>query len=85
MNSKTEEDRRRVEVTFLMQVIWPAFLGAIVGVGVLFSLIDPSELTVVVHQLEGSRMGAYTIGFLCLWSVLTLACALTWYLIRTDR
>lgn len=85
MHSRTEPKQRRTNAAFLMQVVWPAFLGAVVGVGLLFSLIDPAELVVVAHHLDGSRMGAYTVGFFGLWAVLMLACSLTWYLIRTDR
>jgi hypothetical protein len=69
---------------FLMQVLWPAFVGAIVAVGLLFSLIDPHQFTGFSIYLGGSREAAYTVGFLFLWAVFSFACALTWFLASTE-
>ncbi len=65
---------------FLMQVFWPAFLMAAVGEGVVFSLVDPHELSVVGLHLADSREAAYTIGFFVLWALFSLSSALTWWL-----
>lgn len=65
---------------FLMQVLWPAFLMAIVAEGVFFSMIDPHELTVVGVHLADSREGAYTVGFLLFWVLFTASSALTYVL-----
>jgi hypothetical protein len=67
-------------VLCLMQVLWPGFLGAIVSVGVLFSLVDPLEIEIVNNYLGGRRLAAYTMGFLLLWFTTTIACLLTWVL-----
>jgi hypothetical protein len=66
---------------FLMQVLWPAFLVSVLGEGLLFSLIDPRELVVVGLHLADSREAAYTIGFFILWALMSMACALTWWLV----
>ncbi|ODU62966.1 MAG: hypothetical protein ABT05_06600 [Lautropia sp. SCN 66-9] len=64
---------------FMMQVLWPAFLVAIVAEGLLFSLFDP-------HQFGGdaesalSREAAYTIGFFALWALFACSSALSWLL-----
>ncbi len=65
---------------FLMQVLWPAFLMAIVAVGVLFSLVDPNEMHAVVSYLGDSREGAYTLGFLVFWVMFTASSGLTYLL-----
>ncbi|MFT5896256.1 MAG: hypothetical protein ACI8VW_003139 [bacterium] len=69
---------------FLMQVLWPAFVGAIVAVGLLFSLIDPLQFNGFIVYLGGSREAAYTVGFLFLWAVFSFACSLTWFLASTE-
>ncbi len=70
---------------FFMQVVWPAFLGAIVAVGVFFSAIDPHELDLVGIHLASSRTGAYTAGFLVFWLLFSVSSGITWWLVRTDR
>lgn len=50
----------------LMQVLWPAFVGAGVTVGLLFSLIDPTQIEWVIVHLDNSREASYTLGFLLL-------------------
>ena len=67
---------------FLMQVLWPSFLVAIVAEGVFFSMVDPEELTLVGVTLAESRQAAYTVGFLVFWSLFSLSSALTWLLTR---
>lgn len=72
-------------VRCLMQVLWPAFLGAAATVGVLFSLVDPLAIDAVHEHLRGSRGAAYTAGFVLLWLLYGGACALTWLLATTER
>jgi hypothetical protein len=57
-------DRRTARL--LMQVLWPAFMVAVIGEGLVFSLIDPHELVVVGVHLAHSREAAYTIGLFML-------------------
>lgn len=48
-------------------VLWPAFVGAALGDGILFTLIDPAGLEWFGSHENMSREGAYTVGFLLLW------------------
>lgn len=67
---------------FLMQVLWPSFLVAIVAEGLFFSMVDPQELKLVGITLADSREGAYTVGFLLFWILFSLSSGLTWLLSR---
>ncbi|MGB7184885.1 MAG: hypothetical protein WBD34_17415 [Burkholderiaceae bacterium] len=77
------ENNADAPINIALQVLWPAFLGAVCGVGILFSLVDPAELRVVNGVLNGSVAGAYTIGFFLFWLVTTLACSITLFLRRS--
>jgi hypothetical protein len=68
---------------FLMQVMWPSFMVAVVAEGLLFSLIDPLEIGFVSRHLGDSREAAYTIGFFVFWALLMAASTLTWILTNT--
>ena len=68
----------------LMQVLWPAFFGAGLTVGVLFSMIDPARIDWVTNHLHGSREAAYTAGFFILWLLFSASCAVSWYLATTQ-
>lgn len=65
---------------FMMQVLWPAFLMAIVAEGVVFSIIDPQELSVVGLYLTDSREATYTVGFLLLWGLFACSSSITYLL-----
>jgi len=82
--SRRHEPRGRLTL-LLMQVFWPAFLGAGISVGLVFSLLDPLQVDWVHEHLGGSREGAYTIAFFGFWCLHALACALTWFLSQSER
>ncbi|MCP5267366.1 MAG: hypothetical protein H6934_14710 [Burkholderiaceae bacterium] len=69
----------------MMQVLWPAFLVAILAEGVVFSMVDPHELTIVGIHLGDNREAAYTVGFLIFWALSALSSGLTYILSRGDR
>ena len=79
-----DEDRqpvgRRRLGRFMMQVLWPAFLMAIVAEGVIFSMIDPQELVVVGLHLADSREAAYTVGFFLFWALFACSSGITYLL-----
>ena len=75
---------RTLWVRGLMQVLWPAFIGAAITVGVLFSLIDPVQIEWVHVYLEDSREAAYTAGFIAFWIMYSVACFITWFLATTE-
>ena len=58
-------------------VLWPGFLVAIPAIGLLFTLVDPADVHLFGQSFEGSRLGAYTIGFLFFWAVGAACSALT--------
>lgn len=68
-----------------MIVLWPSFLVAIVGEGLLFSLIDPFHSSLADNKEVLSPIAAYTIGFFLLWGVCALSSTLTWYLSGTPK
>lgn len=61
----------------LMWVLWPSFLMAGIGVGVLFSLVDPQDLHLFGEPLEASRMAVYSVGFFALWALGSISSYLT--------
>ncbi|HMN80939.1 MAG TPA: hypothetical protein PKA20_13535 [Burkholderiaceae bacterium] len=67
-----------------MQVLWPAFLVAVVAEGLLFSMIDPQELTIVGLHLADSREATYSVGFFLFWALFSLSSGLTWWLAKPD-
>jgi len=66
----------------LMQILWPAFLLAIVADGLLFSLVEPEDISLVQEYLHGDPMAAYTVAFFSLWSLFAVCSALTLFLAR---
>jgi len=65
---------------FMMQVLWPAFLMAIVAEGLLFSMVDPHELVIVGLHLADSREAAYTVGFFLFWLLFACSSGITYLL-----
>jgi len=65
-------------------VLWPSFLTAIVATGVFFSAFDPDDLFPFGANLEISRLGVYTIGFLLFWLVSTISGIGTLYFAITN-
>lgn len=87
MSTSSGEGRPLVErrlSRYLMQVVWPAFLSAVVAVGVFFSMIDPRELVFVGISLADTREGAYTVGFFLFWALFTVSSSLTWMLMQSE-
>jgi hypothetical protein len=64
-----------------MVVLWPAFLMAGVLEALIFALVDPSDLWVSEH-LGLSRQGTYTLFFLALWAVISIAATISVLLSR---
>ena len=81
---KVADPGRKLWVRCLMQVLWPAFLGAALTVGLVFSLIDPLQVEWVLTHLHGSREAAYTAGFILFWTIYSLVCTMTWFLATTE-
>lgn len=70
---------------YLMWVLWPSFIAAGMGVGIIFTLLDPAELVILGYPLQASRTAVYTLGFLILWLICTVASALSCFLQATSH
>ncbi|MBL8510742.1 MAG: hypothetical protein JNM52_03760, partial [Betaproteobacteria bacterium] len=64
----------------LMWILWPSFLAAGIGVGLVFTLIDPMELVVLGEPIHASRTAIYSLGFFVLWAIAALASAMSCFL-----
>ena len=65
-------------------VLWPSFMAAIVATGLFFSAFDPDDLYLFGDQIELSRMGIYSIGFLLFWLVSAISGIGTLYFAMTN-
>jgi hypothetical protein len=63
-----------------MWILWPSFLAAGIGVGLVFSLLDPDELVVLGQQVHAARTAVYTLGFFILWAIAACASAMSCFL-----
>lgn len=63
-----------------MQSLWPAFIGAALCTGVVFSLFDPAQTNGLPYFFPSSTEGIYTATFFLLWLANTVGCLATWYL-----
>lgn len=68
-----------MRLRWLMWVLWPAFLMGGAATAVVFSVVDPGDLSFFGHPVEASRQAIYTIGFLVAWLFCALSSGLTLY------
>ena len=66
----------------LIWILWPGFVMAIPAVGIVFALIDPTDLHLLGTALESGPLAAYTTGFLFLWALGVACSAMTCMLQR---
>ncbi len=74
------ESRMQRVARVVMQVLWPAFLMAIIAEGIVFSMIDPHELRFVAAYLHDSRGAAYTVSFFVFWALFACSSGITYFL-----
>ncbi len=60
-----------------MTILWPSFAMAGVLEGLVFSLVDPSELHMGHYPVDASPQAVYTLAFMAFWGVLATSGALT--------
>ena len=70
---------------YLMWILWPSFIAAGIGVGIIFTLVDPTELVILGHPMQLSRVAVYTLGFFILWAICAAASALSCFLQATSH
>ena len=59
----------------ILSVLWPSFVAAGIGIGVIFTLVDPMELVILGEHTRASRTAIYSLGFFILWAIAALAAA----------
>ena len=64
----------------MMWILWPSFIAAGIGVGIVFTLIDPMELVVLGDHVHASRTNIYSLGFFVLWAIAAMASAMSCFL-----
>ncbi|MDM4765728.1 hypothetical protein [Pelomonas sp. SE-A7] len=64
-----------------MVVLWPSFMMAGVLEALIFAVVDPGDLW-VSDQLGLSRQGCYTLVFLLLWLLVSIAAGISVLLAR---
>jgi hypothetical protein len=65
-------------------VLWPSFLVAIIATGLFFSAFDPDDLFPFGEETTVSRLGIYSIGFLCFWLISSISGIGTLYFAITN-
>ncbi len=64
----------------IIWILWPSFIAAGIGVGIIFTLIDPMELVVLGDRVHASRTAIYSLGFFVLWAIAAMASAMSCFL-----
>jgi hypothetical protein len=67
----------------MMAILWPAFVMAVVGELLFFTVIDPGELYFLGRPVEFGLLATYTIGFVLFWGLAAASSAFTYFLLRT--
>jgi hypothetical protein len=67
-----------------ISILWPSFIAAGIGIGIIFTLVDPMELIVLGENIRASRSAVYTIGFFIIWAIAAMAAAMSCFLL-TNR
>ncbi len=66
-----------------MHILWPAFVMAGVTEALVFTLVDPMDLSWFgAAPVQLSREAIYTLGFMAFWVLISLASAMTLLLAR---
>lgn len=68
----------------MMWILWPSFIAAGIGVGIVFTLVDPMELVVLGDHVRVSRTTIYSLGFFILWAITAMASAMSCFLAAGD-
>jgi len=64
----------------LLWTLWPSFIAAGVGIGIVFTLIDPMDLVVLGDHVPTSHTAIYSLGFFVLWVITALSSAMSCFL-----
>ncbi|MGB0721857.1 MAG: hypothetical protein ACPGU7_05605 [Gammaproteobacteria bacterium] len=67
------------KVQVIAAMLWPSFLTAGVATILFFTAFDPAY---VFSEYDISRMGAYSVGFLCFWALTASSCMISAFFLR---
>lgn len=65
-------------------ILWPSFLAACLLEGLVFAVVDPSELNWAGHASQPTRQGIYTLAFFLFWSISMACCSLVLWLSKPE-
>ncbi len=68
-----------------LSILWPSFVAAGIGIGIIFTLVDPMELVILGAHTQASRTAIYSLGFFILWAIAAMASALSCLLLNNRR
>ena len=66
-------------------ILWPSFLVAGVAEGLLFTVMDPHDFTILGNSVEASSEAVYTVTFFLLWMVCALSSGLTYFVLPAQE
>ena len=72
-------------IRLLRWILWPSFIAAGIGVGIVCTLIDLMELVVLGDHVHVSRMTIYSLGFFVLWAITAMASAMSCFLMASMK
>ncbi len=72
-------------IRLTMSILWPAFVAAGIGIGIIFTLVDPMELVILGEPTRASRTAIYSLGFFILWAIAALAATISCLLLNHPR
>ena len=64
----------------LMWSLWPSFLISAIASLLIFTLLDPREISIFGYDMADDRTPFYTVAFFILWLVTAASSTLTLYL-----
>ena len=68
-----------------LSILWPSFVAAGIGIGIIFTLVDPMELVILGAHTQASRTTIYSLGFFILWAIAAMASASSCLLQNNQR
>jgi len=67
-----------------MHILWPSFLIAALADAILFSMVDPEDISLVHDYMADDPLSAYTFAFIGFWALSAASSAMTLFLAQ-DR
>ena len=66
-------------------ITWPSFLAACLLEALVFSAVDPSEVSWPGQNAQPSRQAVYTAAFFSFWLIVMTSCSLVLWLSKPPR